>query len=110
MYPGGFYSQMTLREAQLILGVIDKTDHAGIKAKHRQIMMNNHPDNNGSTYLATKINEAKDMLLNGWSSTLSIPLQPSKSSSNVSITIDVLSETQLQLYFMYFLAVACNFQ
>lgn len=64
MYPGGFYSEMTLREAQLIIGILDKTDVAGIKAKHRTLMMNNHPDNGGSTFLATKINEAKEFLLN----------------------------------------------
>ena len=55
---------MTLREAQLIIGVVDKTDHSSIKQRHRVLMMNNHPDNDGSTYLATKINEAKDKLLN----------------------------------------------
>ena len=65
MYPGGFYSAMTLRQAQLIIGVVDKGDHATIKARHRVLMMTNHPDNGGSTYLATKINQAKDMLLNG---------------------------------------------
>ena len=48
----------------MILGVIDKTDHASIKAKHRTLMLTNHPDNGGSTYLATKINEAKDFMLN----------------------------------------------
>lgn len=47
---------MTRREAQLILGVMEGNDHSTIKAKHRNMMLNNHPDNGGSTYLATKIN------------------------------------------------------
>lgn len=29
------------------------------------MLMNNHPDTGGSTFIATKINEAKDVLIKG---------------------------------------------
>ena len=59
MYPGGFYPTMDPKEARLILGVGQNANLALIKQRHRTLMLNNHPDNGGSTFLATKINQAK---------------------------------------------------
>lgn len=80
---------MTRREAALILGVRERAKEEAIKDAHRKIMIANHPDAGkqcllgfsfygvmlccscwlkrpvagGSSYLATKINEAKSILL-----------------------------------------------
>ena len=34
-----------------------------VKEAHRRVMVANHPDAGGSHYLASKINEAKDVML-----------------------------------------------
>ena len=46
-----------------ILGLIDPVTNEQIKEAHRRLMLANHPDRGGSTFLATQINEAKDFLL-----------------------------------------------
>eukprot|EP00543_Licmophora_paradoxa_P006840 CAMPEP_0202447100 /NCGR_PEP_ID=MMETSP1360-20130828/5757_1 /ASSEMBLY_ACC=CAM_ASM_000848 /TAXON_ID=515479 /ORGANISM="Licmophora paradoxa, Strain CCMP2313" /LENGTH=238 /DNA_ID=CAMNT_0049063973 /DNA_START=23 /DNA_END=739 /DNA_ORIENTATION=+ len=64
-YEGGFEDTMTRREAALILGVRESSSAKRIKDAHRKLLVLNHPDTGGSTYVAGKINEAKELLLKG---------------------------------------------
>ncbi len=63
VFPGGFEEKMTQREAILILNLKNASSEEKIKEHHRRLLMKNHPDKGGSTYLAFKINQAKDFLI-----------------------------------------------
>jgi DnaJ family protein C protein 19 len=54
---------MNRREAALILSIRESSTRTEVKDSHKRLMMLNHPDAGGSTYLASKINEAKELLM-----------------------------------------------
>lgn len=56
-------SAMTREEALAILGLSEPVEKAKIIKAHRRLMSKYHPDKGGNDYLASKINQAKDMLI-----------------------------------------------
>ncbi|XP_017066817.1 mitochondrial import inner membrane translocase subunit TIM14-3 [Drosophila eugracilis] len=62
-YSGGFQERMSARKASQILGSSLSAPSGRMQAAHRRVILANHPDRNGTPYLAVKINEAKQVLL-----------------------------------------------
>tara|TARA_B100000780_G_C21052475_1_gene422718 strand:- start:166 stop:633 length:468 start_codon:yes stop_codon:yes gene_type:complete len=56
-------AMMDKAQARQILEVDNNASQDDIISAHKRLMAKNHPDKGGSTYIASQINQAKDLLL-----------------------------------------------
>ncbi len=63
--PTSVTTGMSIPEARAILGLNEFATQDDIKAAHRKLIDQLHPDKGGTDYLAAQINAAKDVLLKG---------------------------------------------
>ncbi len=54
---------MSRAEALQVLGLVGNPTENEIRETHKKLLKDFHPDKGGSDYLASKINQAKDVLL-----------------------------------------------
>lgn len=54
---------MSVGEARGVLGLPDNADAEAVRAAHRRLVAQVHPDKGGSTDLTARINMARDILL-----------------------------------------------
>lgn len=59
----GALAGMPLEEAYLVLGLSPGVRRDDIFAAYRNLIKRLHPDQGGTSYLASRVNEAKDVLL-----------------------------------------------
>jgi hypothetical protein len=55
--------EFVLGKARWLLGVSASDDEERIRARHRQLISENHPDRGGSEERAAELNKARDLLL-----------------------------------------------
>lgn len=60
---GSGRSELSIDDAYRLLGLNPGASPEEIRAAHRRLMQRLHPDRGGSDYLATRVNQAKDMLI-----------------------------------------------
>ncbi len=58
------HTRLSEQEAYAILGLEPGADKKAIITAHKRLIQKLHPDRGGSSYLAIKINRAKDLLIN----------------------------------------------
>lgn len=59
----GASGTMTREEAYAVLGLIAGASEEDIRRAHHDLMQKIHPDHGGTSYLAAKLNQARDTLL-----------------------------------------------